>query len=93
MIVRHEGVALWSPADRNHYSSLRCKICDLPPLRDVHFGDGWVVAHMPGREAWLALPIAVALARPPPVGVRIMTCGSAVCIFRAERHGVPGATP
>lgn len=76
---------------RNHCSSLRCEICGLPPLYNVHFGDGYVVMHWPARAEWLALTFAEVLAVAPPVGFEIYTCGSEICGFRAERHGVPGA--
>jgi hypothetical protein len=80
-----------SPAEvaRVDAFGVRCEICDQLPLNP---GDGWVVAHWPGRSEWLALPIVVALASAPPLGVKIYTCGSEVCVFRAKHHGVPGAS-
>lgn len=92
-IVRAAGSAYWSTPERNHCSSLRCEICDRPPLRAEYqqHADGWEVVHWPGRAEWLRLPFSETLARPPPVGVRIMTCGDEVCVFRARVHGVPGA--
>lgn len=75
---------------RNHCSSYRCEICGLPPLYYFHFGDGWEVAHWPGRAERMRLSIVEAMALPPLVGFRIYTCGSAVCVFRAKHHGVPG---
>lgn len=71
---------------RNHCSCQRCQICGRPPLYYVGAGDGWVVRHWPGRDAWLRLPIVEATKRPLK-GIAVLTCGAEACIRQAQRYG------
>lgn len=77
---------------------MKCEICDRDPRIVFEMrgrfepiagsGKGWSVPFMPPMpESFLDFPAKIPCTL---VGYVIDTCGTAVCMWRARHHGVPG---
>jgi len=73
-----------------------CEICDRDPRKvNAHHhargdGHGWCVGYRPYRPLLFALVMSMPTSWPK--AFRIFTCGDEICVWRAQHHGVPGAT-